>query len=264
VTSLTSASPFRTLLRGRFRRHQVRVQWQGDEVGPSHSFRKAVDAHWQRLLAARPGAALYDGRLCRLVAFRVDGDILTLTLGWTRYRDLLYSNEHASDLIAAGKQESLSRALGVSAVVRTADRSVVLLQRSQAVGEAPGLLDVVGGHMELRRGGVSASLDPFRSVAEEVTEELNVPCERLRDWCCLGLIETVATLKPELVFAVTFEGTSANISESCTRARDRFEFEDIRFVAEDRLQSFVLHHQDQISPSAVGALQLFCDSTFHT
>jgi hypothetical protein len=235
------------------------VNWVEEEPAAPASHQMAVDRHWERILAERPQANLFDGPLCRLVDWRVSDDTLQVSLGKTRYRELLYSNAHAHELTEAGHLELLSRALGVSAVVRTADCQVILLQRSEKVGEAPGLLDVVGGHIEPladQRDGVP---DPWVSIAGEIGDELHIPESHLKRWCCLGLIETTGTLKPEMIFSVEVTDTFLEVSQRSIKARDHFEFHRLLPIPEEQLQRFLEESIDGTSPSAVGALRLYLE-----
>lgn len=85
-----------------------------------------------------------------------EGGGLTLHLALTCYRDFLGTNwsGEASALQERGGREYgdtqayLAQPLGVGAALQCKDDRFVLLRRSLKVGEAPGLLDVPGGHPE--------------------------------------------------------------------------------------------------------------------
>ena len=250
-------APFRVLVRGIFPAHNLEVRWREGEPDFPTEHRQAVLSYWDRLLASRPQANLYDGPLCRLEEFRVVDDVLVLTLGRTRYRDLLYSNAHAQVLAAADRADLLSRALGVSAVVKTADKQIVLLQRSQHVGEAPGMLDVVGGHIQPEAESPGTAPDPLAAIVAEVVEELNVPPGSLGPWLCLGLIETTETRKPEMIFSVGLADSFSVVAECSRWACDHFEFDGLLAVQEGELGGFLQSHADRMSPSALGALHLY-------
>lgn len=257
MTATAESTGVRILVRGNFERQDLKVLWQGDTEALTKANQEAIARFWQRFKRSRPRAQSFDGELCALLGFRATPDRLHLTLGRTTYSHLIYSNRYAAELVEAGRRHLLSRALGVSAVVRTSDRRIVVLRRSKTVGEAPGMLDVVGGHIKPPDPGASRTPDPFQAITEEVHEELNLPPASTEDWRCLGVVETLNTLKPELIFVVRFAGDARKVRELCERARDRFEFHTICPVAESEISSFLERRKREVSPSALGALQLY-------
>jgi hypothetical protein len=92
----------------------------------------------------------------------------------------------------------------VGAAVCTADGWVVLIRRSQGVGEGQGLLDVPGGHPEPSRLGLDSLSPPpalleglsgealvaelFESAAQEVVDEVNVPRAALSAPRLMGVV----------------------------------------------------------------------------
>ncbi|XP_044536339.1 uridine diphosphate glucose pyrophosphatase NUDT22 isoform X2 [Gracilinanus agilis] len=84
------------------------------------------------------------------------GPCLTLLMGLTSYQDFLGTNwaSSAGRLRCQGKadwgdaQAYLADPLGVGAMLGTSDGYFVFLRRSLRVAEAPGLIDVPGGHPE--------------------------------------------------------------------------------------------------------------------
>ncbi|XP_038620493.1 uridine diphosphate glucose pyrophosphatase NUDT22 [Tachyglossus aculeatus] len=135
------------------------------------------------------------------------GPLLTLRLGLTSYRDYLGTNwaPTAADLRRQGAarwadpQAYLADPLGVGALLGTADAHLVLLRRSLTVAEAPGLLDVPGGHPEPQ--AVSPGDHPqhqelpgelvvrelFSSILQEIRDEVNLPLATLSHPLLLGI-----------------------------------------------------------------------------
>lgn len=134
------------------------------ELSPAHDRRplpggdKTIAAIWETRLQAQPW--IFDAPKFRLhsatLASSSPEPRLLLHLGLTSYRDFLGTNwsSSASWLRQQGaadwgdKQAYLADPLGVGAALVTADDFLVFLRRSQQVAEAPGLVDVPGGHPE--------------------------------------------------------------------------------------------------------------------
>lgn len=99
---------------------------------------------------------LWNGTKFRLDSVLVNNEHTTFNLGITSYKDFIGTNWSPSAKLfhQLGKtnhnneQIHMSDALGVGALVQTADDCMVLIRRSQHCGEAVGLLDVPGGHPE--------------------------------------------------------------------------------------------------------------------
>ncbi|VFV24347.1 nucleoside diphosphate-linked [Lynx pardinus] len=120
---------------------------------------RAIAAIWESRLQAQPW--LFDAPKFRLHSAILAptgsrGPQLLLRLGLTSYRDFLGTNwaSSAAWLRQQGatdwgdKQAYLADPLGVGATLATADNFLVFLRRSRQVAEAPGLVDVPGGHPE--------------------------------------------------------------------------------------------------------------------
>ncbi|KAB1251376.1 Uridine diphosphate glucose pyrophosphatase [Camelus dromedarius] len=205
------------------------------ELGPAYDRRplpggdKAITAVWESRLQAQPW--LFDAPKFRLhsatlVPTGSSGPQLLLRLGLTSYRDFLGTNwaSSAAWLRQQGatdwgdKQAYLADPLGVGAALVTADDFLVFLRRSGQVAEAPGLVDVPGGHPEpqvrcqegwKRRAGaepdLSQALCPgdsplhkdlpgelvvhelFSSVLQEICDEVNLPLLTLSQPLLLGI-----------------------------------------------------------------------------
>ena len=135
------------------------------ELSPTYDRRplpggdKAIAAIWESRIQAQPW--LFDAPKFRLHSAALaptgsQGPQLLLRLGLTSYREFLGTNwaSSAAWLRQQGaadwgdKQAYLADPLGVGAALTTADDFLVFLRRSQRVAEAPGLVDVPGGHPE--------------------------------------------------------------------------------------------------------------------
>ncbi|XP_054297182.1 uridine diphosphate glucose pyrophosphatase NUDT22 [Pongo pygmaeus] len=186
------------------------------ELSPAHDRRplpcgeEAITAIWETRLKAQPW--LFDAPKFRLHSATLApigsrGPQLLLRLGLTSYRDFLGTNwsSSAAWLRQQGAtdwgdtQAYLADPLGVGAALATADDFLVFLRRSWQVAEAPGLVDVPGGHPEpqaLCPGGSPQHEDLteelvvrelFSSVLQEICDEVNLPLLTLSQPLLLGI-----------------------------------------------------------------------------
>lgn len=135
------------------------------ELSPAHDRRPlpggdgAIATVWESRLQTQPW--LFDAPKFRLHSATLapadsTGPPLLLRLGLTSYRDFLGTNwassaawlQQQGETDWGDKQAYLADPLGVGAALATADDFLVFLRRSRQVAEAPGLVDVPGGHPE--------------------------------------------------------------------------------------------------------------------
>ena len=121
---------------------------------PKYQYEESIAAVWQARCKANP--KLWNGTKFRLHEAYAENNCTVFELGITCYRDFIGSNWSPNARIyqELGRQNwensqiYLSDALGVGALVETADGHFILLRRSRHCGEAVGLMDIPGGHPE--------------------------------------------------------------------------------------------------------------------
>ena len=193
-----------------------------------------------------------NGKLARLHEWRIKEGVLHLTLQPSDYRTLLYSNRHVGRIVDIWGVRYLSRALGISAVVRARDQRILLIKRSADVGEYPLCHDVIGGHIDVPENG--APPDPIAAMNRELDEELALKTDQV-SLSLLGLIENMENRKPELVFTADVNHTLEEVILGAENAVDRGEYLWPIVVAD--LQNYLRESYDRLSPSALGSLVLF-------
>lgn len=201
---------------------------------------------------------IFNGALCRLENFSVrDGD-LHLSLSRTCYRDLLFSNAHTEELLNALGENGPVCALGISAVIETADGFVPLIRRSGHVGEFPGGLDVSGGHVHPDKHARDGTPDVFFAIADEVHDELGIPPALLDDFICCGLAENWRQRKPELAFFLKLPVSMQQVQRFSEKAHEADEFVELFAVSAEQLslQHFIETNEAHLTPAAQGCLQL--------
>jgi hypothetical protein len=249
---------FRIHLIGNWPRSRVQANYQPTEYIFPDKFARLALAFWESELA-KANRHLFNGALCRLENFSENNDTLQLSLSRTCYRDLLFSNANTGELLQTLGENGPSRALGISAVIETADGFLPLIRRSERVGEFPGGLDVVGGHVhpdEHARDGVP---EVFFAIADEVHAELGIPLHLLDDFICCGLGENWQHRKPELAFFLALPLTMKEVQQLASNAREADEFTELLAVRAEKasLQRFIAENAARITPSAHGCLQIY-------
>ena len=226
--------------------------------GP-HAQRAQV--YWQEL-TARGDKHLFNGELFRLEDFTATRERLTLHLGRTCYRDQIYSNAHAEELLRDFGARALAHGLGVSALAITADDYLPIIRRGERLGEEPGKLDVVGGHAHPDRHYINGKADLFRAILEELETELNLSTAAVRTNVCCGLVENLLSGKPDLVFCARLDRTMPEIEKEIAFAAEAYEIAALSAVplAPAAIQQYLHMQQQAMTPSAHGALQLLAES----
>jgi len=256
---LSCADPavFRVLAAGPFDPRQVSVQWQNRPLRLPVEMEREIDDLWQELRTDH----CYNGKLARLDFWQAQDGALQLRLSSSDYRTLLYSNRNVQRIAQVWGESFYSRALGISAVVVSQDRQILLMQRSETVGEYPNCFDVFGGHIDAPADESAPWV--FAAMEQELEEELALSHAEY-SLQCLGLGESIPNRKPELVFSAKCERSGEEIIRLASQAKDAREYVSIFAVADEEmaLAHFLRENKQQLSPSAYGSLCLYADQCF--
>lgn len=250
-----SAPLFRLLCQGRWLPCQVKITFQDHfhMLPPPHAER--AEAFW-RELSANAGNHFYNGELFRLEDFSASLQLLEMRLTRTCYRDQLYNNVHLPELGEA----AATRGLGVSAIVVTADDYTPIIRRSMHLGEAPGMLDVIGGHAHPNLHLREDKPDLFAAIADEVTAELGLKLNDVVVECCNGIVENPATLKPDIVFLTRITPTMAQLEQLVKQASEAEEFTELLAVRVSAVAEFMAAQRAELTPPALGCLTILASS----
>lgn len=248
---------FKKLFLSEFTRSHLHVLWDSGRRTLPESLLSAMDAFWQEsVLKSMSGEHLFNGDLCRLNSWEIDSKEPKLSLGYTNYKELLYSNHR----IQSGNDipfGHLSYALGISAVLISSDAQIILIRRSPTVGEFPDTLDILGGHIHPTEHAVAGTPAPFVAMQAEIDEEMGVKSSEY-SLQCIGLLETIRTRKPELIFVADCKLSAKRVLER-GQAKHSPEVAAILTVAPDSLSSFLETRGQEFSPSAYGGLCLYAE-----
>ncbi len=219
---------FRIHCHGHWLPSQVRVEFDNRDFELPGDLPDRAQQFWQKLLTKSPH--FFNGALCRLEKYQAKADFLYLHLSRTCYRDLLFCNEHAPEILKDFGEEALVRALGISVIIETADGFLPLMQRSQALGEGAGLIDVFGGHVHPDDHARNGAPDVFHAIADELFTELNLASNDFDGIFCVGLLENWQTRKPELIFETKIKLTFDELREKARQAKEGDEYTGILSV----------------------------------
>ncbi|XP_074087284.1 uridine diphosphate glucose pyrophosphatase NUDT22 [Macrotis lagotis] len=209
------------------------------------------------------------------------GPYLTLRLGLTSYQDFLGTNwaATAGRLRCQGKadwgdaQAYLADPLGVGAVLGTLDGFLVFLRRSLRVAEAPGLVDVPGGHPEPqalfpgetpRHQDLAEELvvrELFSSILQEIRDEVNLPLSTLSRPLLLGIARNETSAgRASAEFSISCSLTSEQVkSFYLAGGLEAHESTDIIFMEVQRVRRLQEDSEAwaELCPSAKGAILLY-------
>lgn len=250
---------FKKLLSRRFSQKEVTINWRPSRENLPATLTEGIDSFWQeQIIATSKDRFIFNGDLCRLNSWRVQGNRLILDLGLTNYKELLHSNHFADEIETKLGREFLASALGISVVLVSTDEQIILIKRSDKVGEFPNRIDVIGGHIHPCEHAVAGIPDPFSAIIDEIREELNLKIKTGEQLTCIGLIETTATKKPELIFKVKSQCPKARILETAS-GHQCPEIAELFTVANEAsaLRTLLTRRRDEMSPSAYGGLSLY-------
>jgi len=250
---------FNILISGNFSQNEIKIKWNPSLRLLPIPLMERIEAYWNKAVEQTSKSQyIFNGELCRLNGWKIEQNRLNLYLGRTNYKELLYSNNFIQEVHEQFGTEFLANALGVSAILVSLDEESILIERSDTVGEYPGRIDVLGGHIHPLEHAVARVPDPFLAIKAEIHEEVNLQLTEQEPINCLGLIENKATKKPELIFFVKSQRTSQEIIGS---GFNKNSSEVARVFAipdhSDSLNSYLTDKKEQLSPSAIGALWLY-------
>lgn len=253
-----TAPPFRIYLSGCWTPAQIQIAYHPTEYTFPADFAHRVETYWQELIAEGK-RYLFNGALCRLEKFDADNENLQLSFSRTCYRDLLFSNVNTAELIAALGENGPVQALGVSAVIETSDGFLPIIRRSMHVGEGPGALDIIGGHIHPDEHFRDGAPNVFMAIKDEIHTELGVPLDLLNDCVCIGLTGSFHQRKPELAFFVRLPLTMLEIQQLAQQAPEGEEYSELLAIRADpaTIKKFVVEHGNNIASATPGCFELY-------
>ncbi|HWB54658.1 MAG TPA: NUDIX hydrolase [Tepidisphaeraceae bacterium] len=229
-------------------------------VPSSRPIVKAVEAEIEDTWRAhinRLGEALFDGPMSRLESWQTVNSKLLLNLSSTSYRIFLGTNLCRADLSRQFGRQTLANAVGMSVALRTDDGKLVMGRRNERVAYYPNRIHPFAGSLE-----PDDVPDVFAGIRRELSEELGLNADDLRNLKMLAIIEDQRLLQPEFIFSADTVRTSDQLPQTL----DASEHEAIWICDASALSLTELLGKidadgrcgsDQFTPVAVGTLLMF-------
>jgi len=185
-----------------------------------------------------------------------------LHLGLTDYRTFVGTNLNPlwMNFLVTSEDDNVrcqhtSNPLGNGAIVETADKKILLLQRSANVGEFPGYFVFPGGHSEPREIGILSHLpenarsdledlngkvckEMFGGIIREVVEEIGVLPTSLSVPIFIGISQRLENVRPTAFFFLRCDMQSNEIHDVYCHAQDGFESTQLYSVSKEEIGPF--------------------------
>jgi len=203
-----------------------------------------IDHVWLTRVSSNPN--LFDGLQVRLDSWRTDNKCLILNTSLTSYREFLGTNLNRPDW----PESCLANPIGVSGLVFTLDKFIVLGVRAGDLGEYSGYIDTFGGNLSPSLHVTNCAIDPFKAFDCEVEEELAIDAKQIGPAILTGLWRNAETQRPELVFRT---GVSADRMSIELRGHEHTELIFLSSTPADIMQ-FSQQHEAEMTPSCKAAL----------
>ncbi|PWA83047.1 nudix hydrolase [Artemisia annua] len=205
--------------------------------------------------------SLFNGKKFRYGGHNVMEPHVCFHLGLTDYRTFVGTNLNPlwERFLAPSEDDCkqcqhTSSPLGNGAIVETSDNKILVLQRSNNVGEFPGYLVFPGGHPEPEEVGITShkfengllkselnnsklSQEMFDSIVREVVEEIGVPSATLSEPLFIGISRRVLNVRPAAFFFIKCNLQSTEIHQLYDSAQDGYESTKLYAIQPSELES---------------------------
>ncbi|KAF7805521.1 nudix hydrolase 9 [Senna tora] len=217
---------------------------------PDINLENTITEIWEQ--KSQKNKSLYNGKKFRYGGYMLDNGgrsdnepRLCLYLGLTDYRTFVGTNlSHLwEQFLVPSEDDSVlcqhtANPLGNGAIVETIDKKILVLQRSNNVGEFPGHFVFPGGHPEPHEIGIAShqrgkdltesinskvSQEMFDSIVREVVEEIGVPASSLSTPAFIGVSRRELNVRPAAFFFIKCSLDSKEVQQFYTSAQDGYE-----------------------------------------
>ncbi|CAF2085596.1 hypothetical protein YC2023_071233 [Brassica napus] len=230
---------------------------------PDHDLEDSIAQAWEQ--RSQGNSSLFNGQKFRFGSICLDGDAGTnelphvyLRLGLTDYRTFVGTNLSSQwEKFLVTSQDDCVRCrhtsspLGNAAVIETSDHKIIVLRRSDNVGEFPGHYVFPGGHPEPMSVGIDShqlekdgdvlnkkvTREMFDSITREVVEETGIPASSLSTPLFIGISRRELNVRPAMFFFIKCNHHSDDIPGLYSSAEDGFESTQLHTVSMEELKT---------------------------
>lgn len=243
---------FEILVSGIFNREHVHISYKNSEGDYPHGALDFMERVWLRRVCS--GVRLFDGKLFRVVSYRVQGQKLFLELENTSYKYFVGSRDN--EFIARFGAGMTSNPLSVGAVVLTSDNHFIIGKRRNDLDFNPGKYSVIAGIMDREKDLANGKPDPFKAMLRELSEETGVPIDQVREVLSLGLIYNEDYRQTYMPFRIKLMVPSGILAHTSPR---EYEFEDFAYVKADEgaVSRFLEENHERMSQTCFGNILMF-------
>jgi hypothetical protein len=178
---------------GEYEPGQVRTRWVESTREQIPELEMEIERYWEAA-QQRPGVRLIDLPMCRLESFQADRE-LQLSLSLTSYKTFVGTHYAGPGIAERFGRGGLAYAMGMSAVVESADGFFLFGRRNATVAHYANRVHTFAGTLEPEEAG-----DVFGAISRELDEELHLSIRELPRLVCVGLVEDGSLRQPELGF----------------------------------------------------------------
>ncbi|KAG7627515.1 Nudix hydrolase 9 [Arabidopsis thaliana] len=226
----------------------------------------SISQVWEQ--RSQGNSSLFNGQKFRYGGYCLDDDDgstnevphVCLRLGLTDYRTFVGTNLSSlwEKFLVTSEDDSVrcrhtSSPLGNGAVIETSDKKIIVLRRSNNVGEFPGHYVFPGGHPEPTAVGIDyhqlennvqtgevlnkkVTQEMFDSIICEVVEETGIPASSLSSPLFIGISRRELNVRPAMFFYLKCSHHSDDIQRLYSSAEDGFESTQLHTVSLDELK----------------------------
>ncbi|KAI3514201.1 hypothetical protein L1887_12520 [Cichorium endivia] len=226
---------------------------------PEVDLDNSISEIWDQRVTKTP--SLFNGKKFRYGGYSGMEPHVCLHLGLTDYRTFMGTNLNPlwETFLVPSEDDCMqcqhtSSPLGNGAIVQTSDDKILVLQRSNNVGEFPGYLVFPGGHPEPEEVGITShkcenvlqnselrnrkvSQEMFDSIIREVVEEIGVPATTLSDPLFIGISRRVLNVRPAAFFFIKCNLESTEIQKLYSSAQDGYESTKLYIIQPSELEN---------------------------
>jgi 8-oxo-dGTP pyrophosphatase MutT (NUDIX family) len=232
---------------GDWRQDQVYARRFGEPRRIVPEIEKLIEQAWTELLE-EPGIQLFDGPMVRLSSHVATPDRLDLVTADTSYKAFVGTNMAHPELATIYGPDVMANPIGVSPLVITADRYILMGRRQASLAYYPSRIHPFSGAMEPKDS------HPFDTLHRELGEEISLLRNNIAEARVTGIAEDHALRQTELIFRVLVRHTRDQIIATV----DRHEHHDTWFIpATAEAIEEALVGERQLTPVACAAMLLW-------